>query len=61
MRGLYVPTIYLDGNVSVAKQTKNLLRGQWVRINDMLARVVNVTEKNAVLWMQSDKMVAVWN
>lgn len=57
---LYVPTIYLDRNKSIASQLRGYLRGQWVKINGMLARVVNVTNGNAVLWMKNDNMVAVW-
>lgn len=57
---LYVPTIYLDRNKSIAKQLRGYLRGQWVKINGMVARVVNVTDGNAVLWMKNDNMVAVW-
>lgn len=57
---LFVPTIYLDRNVSIVKQLAGHIRGQWVKINGMLARIVNVTKDHVVLWMKSDNMVAVW-
>lgn len=59
-RKLYVSTVYVDRNKSVAAQVRNYLRGQWVKINGMLARVVNVVDGQAVLWMQRDGMLAVW-
>lgn len=60
-RKLYVSTVYVDRNRSVASQVNGYLRGQWVKINGMLARVVNVANGKAVLWMQRDNMFAVWN
>lgn len=60
MRKLYVQTVFLDRNRSIAAQVRGFLRGQWVKINGMLARVVNVANGNAVLWMQRDGMFAVW-
>lgn len=60
-RKLFVSTVYVDRNRSVASQVNGYLRGQWVKINGMLARVVNVANGKAVLWMQRDGMFAVWN
>lgn len=60
MTNLFVPTVFLDRNRSIADQVRNALRGQWVKINGMMARVVNVTGDTAVLWMQNDKMFAIW-
>lgn len=59
-RALYVPTVYIDRNRPVTDQVRGYLRGQWVKVNGMLARVVNVTNNQAVLWMQQDNMFAVW-
>ena len=59
-RNLFVQTVYLDRNQSIANQVRGYLRGQWVKINGMLARVVNVTDGQAVLYMQRDSMFAVW-
>lgn len=61
MRKLYVATVYLDRNRSIANQVDGYLRGQWVKLNGMLARVVNVVNGKAVLWMQRDGMFAVWS
>jgi hypothetical protein len=61
MRKLYVKTVYIDRNRPIASQVENYLRGQWVKINGMLARVVNVANGKAVLWMQRDNMFAVWS
>jgi len=59
-RNLFIQTVWVDRNKTVHSQTKNLLRGQWVRVNGMQARVLNILNNRAVLWMQKDKMVAVF-
>mgnify|MGYP003688760477 CR=1 FL=1 len=59
-RNLFVKTVVLDSNKSVFQQTKNLLRGQWVFINGMMARVANNAGGVAVLMMHRDKMLAVF-
>ncbi len=59
-RNLFIKTVYLNSNKSIFNQTRNLLRGQWVFINGMMARVVNNAGGVAVLMMQRDKMVAVF-
>lgn len=59
-RNLFVQTVVLDSNKSVFNQTNKLLRGQWVFINGMLARVANTAGSVAVLMMQKDKMLAVF-
>lgn len=58
---LYVNKIALNSNKPLMGQLRGFLRGQWVLINGMTARIVNVTEKNVVLWMHADKMMAVWH
>lgn len=62
MRTVFVKTVYVnrDKSASVAKALKGYLRGQWVEVDGLRARVVNHTGKNVVLWMMADKMVAVW-
>lgn len=59
---LYVQTVYVSNNRgdSIADQLRGYLRGQWVRVNGMTARIVNIVNGHAVLWMQRDKMIAVW-
>lgn len=59
---LFVKTVYItnDNGNSVYAQLTGYLRGQWVNVNGMRARIVNFVNGRAVLWMQSDNMVAVW-
>lgn len=56
----YVSTVYVSNNKSVTMQLRDYLRGQWVNINGMKARIVNVTKKQTVLYMLKDDMLAVW-
>jgi hypothetical protein len=56
----FTKTVAVSSNGSVAKQLNGLLRGQWVLINGMMARIVNVTDNAAVLWMHADKMPSIW-
>lgn len=59
-RNLFVATIVLNSNRMIADQLRGVLRGQWVLINGMMARIVNVTNTNVALWMHRDAMVAVF-
>lgn len=58
---LYVPMLAVSANAPLMNQVRGYLRGQWILINGMKARLVNVTEKNVVLWMKQDNMMAVWH
>ena len=49
MRNLFVPTVTLSTNVSIASQLKGALRGQWVILNGFKARVANHVGKSVVL------------
>lgn len=57
---LYVQMVAVRDNASVASQLNGYLRGQWVYINGMRARIVNHVGNQVVLWMNNDKMVAVF-
>lgn len=60
MLKLFVRTVYVNSNTSVAAALAGYLRGQWVNVNGMKARIVNHTRNRVVLWMQDDKMIAVF-
>lgn len=59
-RKLFVHTVYVKRELSMVDQLRGLLRGNWVRVNGMKARLVSVNDKNVVLWMKSDQMLAVF-
>lgn len=59
-RALFVKTVVVSSARSLVAQLKGLLRGQWVLVNGMKARVVNFACGRVVLWMQKDKMCAVF-
>lgn len=59
-RKLFVKTVWVKSDMSVARQLRGLLKGQWVNVNGMMARVVNNVGNAVVLWMKSDAMVAVF-
>lgn len=56
----FVKAVAVNSNQSVAAQLSRYIKGQWVIINGMMARIVQVVNGRAVLWMKSDKMVAVF-
>jgi len=58
---LFVNKVAVSSNESIANQLRGYLRGQWVLINGMTARVANHTGSFVALWMQEDKMLAVWS
>lgn len=62
MQKLFVKTVYVnnDRGASIYAQLTGYLRGQWVNVNGMLARIVNFVNGKAVLWMKKDDMIAVW-
>ncbi len=57
---IYVRMVSVDDNKSVSDQLKGYLRGQWVYIRGMRARIVNHIGNQVVLWMNNDKMIAVF-
>ena len=57
---LFVTTVYVDDNASIAAQLSCYLRGQWVMIRGMRAWIVQIVNGRAVLWMNKDKMIAVF-
>jgi hypothetical protein len=57
---LFVKTVIVDNHSSIVSQLSKYLRGQWVMVRGMMARIVNVVNGRAVLWMLKDKMVAVF-
>lgn len=56
----FVKTIGVDTSKSVARQLFGFLRGQYVYVNGMMARVVNHTGNRVVLWLLRDKNFAVF-
>ena len=60
-RKLFVATVIVDRHTTTAMQLKDYLRGQWVMVRGMMARIVNIVNGVAVLWMKKDKMIAVFN
>lgn len=57
---LFVTTVYVDDNAPIAAQLSSYLRGQWLMIRGMKARIVQIVNGRAVLWMNKDKMIAVF-
>jgi len=57
----YVSMVGVYDDVSASAQLKGYLRGQWVYIRGMRARIVNFVNGRVVLWMKNDKMIAVFN
>lgn len=56
----YVKTVGVQSDRSIASQLAGYLKGQWVYVNGMMARIVNHTGSQVVLWMKGDKMLAVF-
>lgn len=46
---LFIAKIYVDSQKSIYKQLRNVLRGQWIFINGMTGRVVNITDGKVVI------------
>lgn len=57
----FVKTVGVRDDRSIADQLRGYLRGQWVMVRGMRARIVNVVGSTVVLWMKDDKMMAVFS
>ena len=53
---LFVKTVIVDAHSSVASQLRGYLRGQWVMVRGMMARIVNIVNGKVVLWMKKDNI-----
>lgn len=60
MRLAFVKTVIVDSNAPVASSLSGYLRGQWVFVNGMMARIVNHTGSRVVLWIPKEKDFAVF-